>query len=90
MPYIIFSENSLDPLNTFNPNIVRKEPLVFPAGARRAKKKLDLFASLPPEPEDAHLTGATRSLYRRLLALNLHTRIAPVSVSAVHTDTKIA
>jgi hypothetical protein len=26
---------------------------------------------LPSEPEDAHLTGGTRSLTRRLLALNL-------------------
>lgn len=29
------------------------------------------FAPLPQEPEDARLTGATRSLNRRLLALNL-------------------
>jgi hypothetical protein len=29
------------------------------------------FSLLPHEPEDARLTGATRSLYRRLLALNL-------------------
>ncbi len=89
MPHSISSESSLNSLNTFNPNIVRKEPLVFPVGAKRVKN-LDLFASLPPEPEDAHLTGATRSLYRRLLALNLHTRIAPVSVSPEHADAKIA
>jgi hypothetical protein len=29
------------------------------------------FALFPHESEDARLTGATRSLYRRLLALNL-------------------
>jgi hypothetical protein len=29
------------------------------------------FSMLPSEPEDAHLTGGTRSLSRRLLALNL-------------------
>src|ERR1700722_2256456 len=29
------------------------------------------FAPLPQEPEDARLTGATRSLNRRLLALNV-------------------
>lgn len=29
------------------------------------------FAALPEEPEDARLTGATRSLNRRLLALNV-------------------
>lgn len=32
------------------------------------QKYLSLF---PHEPEDARLTGSTRSLYRRLLALNL-------------------
>ena len=30
------------------------------------------FNNLPAEPEDARLTGVTRSLNRRLLALNLH------------------
>lgn len=29
------------------------------------------FAPLPQEPEDARMTGVTRSLNRRLLALNL-------------------
>ena len=29
------------------------------------------FARLPEEPEDAKITGVTRSLARRLLALNL-------------------
>jgi hypothetical protein len=29
------------------------------------------FSRLPQEPEDARLTGATRSLNRRLLALNV-------------------
>jgi hypothetical protein len=89
MSHSTSSVNSLDSLSTFDPNIVRKEPLVFPAGVKRAKK-LDLLARLPPEPEDAHLTGATRSLYRRLLALNLHPRIAPIAVDAMHADAKIA
>jgi len=31
-----------------------------------------LLSMLPNEPEDARLTGGTRSLDRRLLALNLH------------------
>jgi hypothetical protein len=30
----------------------------------------------PIEPEDARITGATRSLYRRLLALNLRKPVA--------------
>jgi len=35
-----------------------------------ATRKASLFA-LPKEPEDAQITGGTRSLDRRLLALNL-------------------
>ncbi len=35
------------------------------------RKPVSFASRLPPEPEDAHLTGATRSLSRRLLALNL-------------------
>jgi hypothetical protein len=35
-----------------------------------APRKASLFA-LPKEPEDAQITGGTRSLDRRLLALNL-------------------
>jgi hypothetical protein len=50
---------------------------LVPAGARRSappqKKNLPLF---PHESEDARLTGSTRSLFRRLLALNL-----PVTVT---------
>jgi len=34
------------------------------------------FSMLPFEPEDARLTGGTRSLSRRLLGLNLAGRIA--------------
>jgi hypothetical protein len=34
----------------------------------------------PMEPEDARITGATRSLYRRLLALNLR---KPVTVASM-------
>src|SRR5580698_2781001 len=32
----------------------------------------------PLEPEDARITGATRSLYRRLLALNLRKPVAGI------------
>ena len=35
-----------------------------------------LSAIASSEPEDAHLTGMTRSLHRRLLALNLRPGIA--------------
>jgi hypothetical protein len=40
------------------------------------------LALFPHESEDARLTGATRSLYRRLLALNLPRPSARAEVSA--------
>jgi hypothetical protein len=43
----------------------RRQPIAKPGGPA-----FDLF-SLPKEPEDARLTGGTRSLDRRLLALNV-------------------
>ncbi len=65
--------------------------------ATSARQYLSLF---PHESEDARLTGATRSLYRRLLALNLPRPSVRSEVSAelrdvtevrfAHTDTKIA
>lgn len=55
-----------------------------------AQECLSLF---PHEPEDARLTGSTRSLYRRLLALNLHgslTRIQAYAETSFVSDSKIA
>jgi hypothetical protein len=49
-----------------------RRPYLIPVPPRKpavsTRKYLALF---PHESEDARLTGATRSLYRRLLALNL-------------------
>jgi hypothetical protein len=47
-----------------------RRPYIVPVRkpATSTRKYLSLF---PHESEDARLTGATRSLYRRLLALNL-------------------
>jgi hypothetical protein len=48
--------------------------------ARTAQRYPALF---PHEPEDARMTGTTRSLYRRLLALNLPGRaLSPSATSA--------
>jgi hypothetical protein len=48
-------------------------PIPLPAGeARAAVLSKSRFARLPQEPEDARLTGVTRSLNRRLLALNVN------------------
>ena len=53
-------------------------------GARVAQRYPALF---PHEPEDARITGTTRSLYRRLLALNLPGRVSsPSAVSASATE----
>lgn len=55
-----------------------------------AQECLSLF---PHESEDARLTGCTRSLYRRLLALNLpgsFTRIQAYSDTTLRIDSKIA
>lgn len=55
-----------------------------------AQQCLSLF---PHESEDARLTGCTRSLYRRLLALNLPSslrRIQAHSEVALIIDSKIA
>lgn len=58
------------------------EPRLYFFGNRQSatltKHTVQLF---PHESEDARLTGETRSLYRRLLALNL-----PVSESITRTD----
>ena len=45
--------------------------LVAGPEARASALSKSRFARLPHEPEDARLTGVTRSLNRRLLALNL-------------------
>ena len=45
--------------------------LIAGAEARTAALAKSRFTRLPHEPEDARMTGVTRSLNRRLLALNL-------------------
>lgn len=44
---------------------------LVPAGARRSAPPAKHLPLFPHESEDARLTGSTRSLFRRLLALNL-------------------
>jgi hypothetical protein len=51
-------------------------PLVPSTDLRRPQSRMAVphaaaFSALPKEPEDARITGGTRSLERRLLALNL-------------------
>ena len=47
------------------------------------------FARLPQEPEDARITGVTRSLTRRLLALNVPGSLR-IGASEILTVAKIA
>lgn len=49
-----------------------KKPLIAGREARAIAFAKSRFARLPQEPEDARMTGVTRSLDRRLLALNLY------------------
>lgn len=49
----------------------QKTPLVAGPEARALSLAKSRFARLPQEPEDARITGVTRSLTRRLLALNV-------------------
>lgn len=49
----------------------QKSPLVSGPHGRALSLANSRFAPLPQEPEDARITGVTRSLTRRLLALNV-------------------
>ncbi len=48
-----------------------KSPQIGGPDGRTISLAASRFAPLPQEPEDARLTGVTRSLNRRLLALNV-------------------
>jgi hypothetical protein len=50
---------------------MQQEMPVTSVTERRQPHRVGSLLPLPKEPEDAHLTGGTRSLARRLLALNL-------------------
>jgi hypothetical protein len=55
--------------NSGNPNSEDSRPYLI--AGRKERTASTAFLTLPKEPEDAKITGATRSLDRRLLALNL-------------------
>ena len=56
------------------------------SGKRPVASSSQYLALFPHESEDARLTGATRSLYRRLLALNLPGSSARIDASAELRD----
>jgi hypothetical protein len=52
-----------------------------PAPSRQPAPRIASLFALPKEPEDARITGGTRSLDRRLLALNLSgSRFTPAEI----------
>jgi hypothetical protein len=65
--------------------MARKSTLTAGSEARAVLAAKSRFSRLPQEPEDARMTGVTRSLNRRLLALNVpgSLRIAQVELVAV-------
>jgi len=68
----------------FAQNLINRaqRPMLIPAGSAHSAALLkSRFARLPQEPEDARLTGVTRSLQRRLLALNLKGTLLPTDLA---------
>lgn len=63
---ISFSATLLNPNGTV---ATSRKPRYAPPAVPR--KPVSSFVCMPAEPEDAYITGATRSLSRRLLALNI-------------------
>ncbi len=51
--------------------MARKSTLTAGSEARAVSTAASRYSRLPEEPEDARMTGVTRSLNRRLLALNV-------------------
>lgn len=74
-------------------NRFQAQVLVAGPEARATALSKSRFARMPQEPEDARMTGVTRSLQRRLLALNVQGSLVPsykVSGDRSVLDIKIA
>jgi len=80
-------ENRGIPATDRRPYLVTVPPRRPVTSTRRTVATASQYLALfPHESEDARLTGATRSLYRRLLALNLPRPSARAEVSAELRD----
>jgi hypothetical protein len=76
-------QNRGAPATDRRPYLVTDPPRRPVTSARRPVASASQYLALfPHESEDARLTGATRSLYRRLLALNLPGSSARIDASA--------
>ena len=77
-------ENRGIPATDRRPYLVTVPPRKPVTSAKRTVASTSHYLALfPHESEDARLTGATRSLYRRLLALNLP---RPAARADAHTE----
>src|SRR5580704_17414022 len=82
-------ENRTVPATDRRPYLVPVPPRRTVAPTRQTVASTRQFLALyPHESEDARLTGATRSLYRRLLALNLPRPAARVEAAEVRETTE--
>ena len=80
-------ENRGIPATDRRPYLVTVPPRKPVSSVRRTVATTSQYLALfPHESEDARLTGATRSLYRRLLALNLPRPSVRSEVSAERRD----
>jgi hypothetical protein len=74
-------------------NLPAEDSRPYLIAGRKGRTASTAFIALPKEPEDAKITGATRSLDRRLLALNingsLHIHGSEISVTKL-TKVRIA
>jgi hypothetical protein len=75
-------ENRGIPAADRRPYLLNVPPRKSPNSTRQPVNATRQFLALfPHESEDARITGATRSLYRRLLALNLPRPVARAEIS---------
>lgn len=82
-------ENRGVPATDRRPYLVTVPPRKTVTSTRQTVASSRQFLALfPHESEDARLTGATRSLYRRLLALNLPRPVARVEASEIRETTE--
>jgi hypothetical protein len=81
------SSRRANPGNTTSEDSRDSRPYLV--AGRKGRTASTAFLTLPKEPEDAKITGATRSLDRRLLALNLRGSLIHRSLVSVTKLTEV-
>jgi hypothetical protein len=77
------------PSRRANPGACAEDARPYLIAGRKGRTPSTAFLALPNEPEDAKLTGATRSLNRRLLALNLRGSVVQESMISIAVTTSV-